>query len=76
MTMAIGPGKYDDLCTLVRERVGIGDDTGGGVFVIVVGGNRGDGFSCQCDLQTMTTLPDVLQHIVDQMRDDMRNVAG
>jgi len=44
--------------------------------LIVVGGNRGDGFSSQCDLQTMTILPDMLQHIVDQMRDDMRNVAG
>jgi hypothetical protein len=61
---------------MVRERVGIGDDRGGGVFVIVVGGKLGDGFSCQCDLQTMTRLPDMLQHIVDQMRDDMRNVAG
>jgi len=74
--MAIGPGKYDDICTMVRERVGIDDRQGGGVFVIVVGGNRGNGFSCQCDLQTMTTLPDMLQHIVDQMRGDMRNVAG
>jgi hypothetical protein len=61
---------------MVRERVGIDDRQGGGVFVIVVGGNRGNGFSCQCDLQTMTTLPDMLQHIVDQMRGDMRNVAG
>ena len=54
--MPIGPGKYDDLCTLLRERAGIGEQ-GGGVLVIVLGGNRGNGFSCQADLATTMALP-------------------
>lgn len=69
----LGPGKYDDLCTLVRERAG-GDGISG-VIVIVMGGNRGTGFSCQADLQTMSILPDILQNVVDQMRADMDNVG-
>jgi hypothetical protein len=65
--MAIGPGKYDDICTMVRERVGIGDE-GGGVIVIVFGGNRGNGFSCQADLLTTLALPDVLEETARQIR--------
>jgi hypothetical protein len=71
--MALGPGKYDDLCTLVRERAG--GDSIGGVMVIVVGGNRGTDFSCQADLPTLSILPDILQNVVDQMRADMDNVG-
>ena len=58
--MPIGPGKYDDLCTLLRERAGIGEQ-GGGVLVIVLGGNRGNGFSCQADLATTMALPELLE---------------
>jgi hypothetical protein len=68
--MTIGPGKYDDLCTLVRERVGIGDKTGGGVCVIVFGGNKGPGFSVQADRATTLMLPDMLEHVARQMRGD------
>jgi hypothetical protein len=65
----IGPGKYDDLCTLVRQRAGIGREDGGGVIVIVLGGKRGNGFSCQADLMTTLTLPDLLEDIARQMRE-------
>jgi len=67
--MALGPGKYDDLCTLVREQVGLGEDPGGGVIVIVVGGNKGSGFSCQADLRTTLGLPDLLEEIARQIRE-------
>ena len=63
----IGPGKYDDLCTYVREQVGIGEDRGGGVMVIVLGGNRGNGFSCQADLNTTVALPQLLRKIADEI---------
>jgi hypothetical protein len=43
--------------------------------LIVLGGKHGQGFSVQCDLPTMAMLPDILQHIVDQMRADMGNVG-
>lgn len=40
----------------MREQVGI-TDSGGGVMLIVLGGNRGNGFACQADIQTMLALP-------------------
>jgi hypothetical protein len=65
--MALGPGKYDDVCTMVTEQVGIGEK-GGGVIVIVLGGNKGSGFSCQADLRTTLLLPDMLEDIAKQIR--------
>lgn len=65
--MPIGPGKYDDLCTLVRERAGMAAK-GGGVIVIVMGGNRGSGFSCQADLATTLALPELLESVAAQIR--------
>jgi hypothetical protein len=68
--MPIGPGKYDDVCTLVRERVGIGGDVlSGGVIVIVFGGDKGNGFSCQADAITTLKLPDILENVARQMRE-------
>ena len=71
--MALGPGKYDDLCTLVREKVGLVGTDGeptreGGVVVIVFGGDKGNGFACQTDLQTTLRLPDVLENMAKQIR--------
>ena len=65
--MPLGPGKYDDLATIVRERAGIGDQ--GGVIVIVMGGNKGNGFACQTDLVTMLRMPDMLENIARQIRE-------
>jgi len=42
--MTIGKGKYDDLCTTVREQT-----QAGAAFVIVLNGNKGSGFSAQFD---------------------------
>jgi hypothetical protein len=64
-SMAFGPGKYDDLCTSVREQ------TGGGVLLIVMGGKHGNGFSCQADLETTMALPDLLEAVAAQIRADM-----
>lgn len=61
--MAIGPGKYDDLCTMVRDRA-----KADGAVVIVIGGERGTGFSCQLDLAMTLHLPDILESIAAQIR--------
>jgi hypothetical protein len=66
--MALGPGKYDDLCTYVREQVGITNETGGGVAVIVIGGNKGSGFSVQADFVTQLKMVDALESMIRQMR--------
>ena len=63
--MAIGPGKYDDLCTYVREKT-----QASGVLVVVINGNKGEGFSCQADLKTMLIVPDILETIAKQLRKD------
>jgi hypothetical protein len=66
--MSLGPGKYDDLCTYVREQ-----SEAGAAIVIVIGGNKGAGFSCQItDPVIMTTLPNLLEHMARQIRADQR----
>ena len=67
--MAIGPGKYDDICTRVRAEVGLTDTSGGGVLMIVIGGHKGGGFACQADLQTTLALPDILEGVAKQIRE-------
>lgn len=61
--MALGPGKYDDLCTYVREQT-----QAEGTIVIVLGGNKGSGFSCQADLPTTLRLPDMLERLAKDIR--------
>ncbi len=66
--MTWGPGKYDELCSLVREKAGINAGEGGGVVVIVLGGNKGNGFSCQADPLMTMMLPEILERVVMDMR--------
>src|SRR4029077_235721 len=50
--MTIGPGVYDEECTLVRRRT-----DAKGVVVIVVGGDRGAGFAVQATPEATLDLP-------------------
>lgn len=62
-----GPGKYDDLATIIREKAGA--ET---VMVIVINGNKGDGFSVQStDRRTLPLLPKVLRVTAEEMERDM-----
>jgi hypothetical protein len=63
--MVWGPGKYDDEATLVRERV-----KAQGVIVVIIGGDKGDGFACQTNLSTLAMLPELLENMAQQMRQD------
>lgn len=67
--MALGPGRYDDLCTYVREQA-----EAEGAIIIVIGGKDGAGFSCQADLSTMAVLPELLETIAKQIRADRARV--
>lgn len=61
--MAIGPGKYDDLCTIVREEA-----EASLALVIVVKGKKGSGFSVQGkDLSDLVWLPAVLRETANQI---------
>lgn len=61
--MNTGPGKYDDLCTLVRRR-----SNASAVVLIVLGGDKGSGFS----LQGLEESPGVLAALMPDM---MRGIA-
>lgn len=65
--MAEGPGKYDDLCTLVRE--GAQAEV---AIVIVINGVHGSGFSVQgvTDQEALTRvhLPALLEDLARRIR--------
>lgn len=63
--MPTGPGKYDDLCTLVRDQA-----EARAAIVIVIEGNRGTGFSLQTtDPNVIRALPELLQLVAHQIRE-------
>ena len=65
--MPIGAGRYDTLCTLVRDRA-----KARGAAVIVFGGEHGDGFSLQAPLDVTLTIADVLEDMARQIRDSFQ----
>lgn len=64
------PGKYNDLCTHVRETT-----LAAGAIVLVVGGNKGTGFSVQGDLYFLLTIPDILRKVADDIEADARKLV-
>lgn len=64
--MAVGPGKYDDACTLVRESL-----EARAVVLMVVDGRLGSGFSCQMHSPNDSAmLVKVLRDVADQIEKD------
>lgn len=64
--MPVGPGKYDDLCTYVREEA-----EAEGVLLIVINGNKGHGFSCQALEYMAGAIPDFLETVAKELRGDL-----
>lgn len=62
--MALGPGRYDDLCTLVRERA-----EAEGALLVILDGQRGHGFSCQASWEATLALPDILEDVIAKLRE-------
>jgi hypothetical protein len=60
--MPFGPGKYDDLCTYVREKA-----EAGGACVMIYEGKEGWGFSMQAPLELLHELPGLLRYIASQI---------
>jgi hypothetical protein len=60
--MPLGPGKYDDLATYVREHT-----QAEGVVVVVFGGTKGGGFSVQAPLPLQVVLPALLRMLADDI---------
>jgi hypothetical protein len=63
--MAFGPGKYDDLCTKVRD-----ETHAQGVILIVIQGDKGTGFSCQLPLDVAMRVPEILRDVAGQIEGD------
>jgi hypothetical protein len=64
--MSVGPGKYDDLATIVREQA-----NARAVVLIVIDGDKGEGFAVQADLFVTLRLPAMLRNMADQIEQDM-----
>jgi hypothetical protein len=62
----LGPGKYDELCTIARETTDAVC-----AIVVVIGGSKGSGFSVQTrhpiDASTLAT---ILETVARQLRKD------
>jgi len=67
--MTMGPGKHDDLCTYVREQLGLGD-LGGVMLLVFDPKQEHSGFSCQADYITTIALPEILESVAQQIRED------
>lgn len=65
--MAAGKGKYDDLCSEVRQKSG-----GSGAIVIIFEGTRGFGFSVQAAPEVIINIPNILDIVSSQIREDMK----
>ena len=64
--MPEGAGKYDEECTIVRNRT-----EGSVVLVAVIDGNKGSGFSVQClEDTTLLVLADILESMAKSIRTD------
>lgn len=60
----IGPGKYDDACTIVREMTGAAC-----AMVVIIHGNKGSGFSVQTSGPIHpNALADLLEDVARQLR--------
>jgi hypothetical protein len=60
--MAIGPGKYDDVCTVARETA-----NAEGCILVILDGSQGSGFSCQATIEITVKLPALLRKVADEI---------
>jgi len=68
----IGPGNYDAECTELRERL-----NADGAILVIVQGERGNGFSCQIPGYLISEMPTILRNVADAMEAEcMRISAG
>lgn len=66
--MAAGGGKYEKEITELREQL-----KADGLIMIVIGGERGEGFGIQGTAGVILALPKMLRTIADQVEADIRH---
>lgn len=60
--MPLGPGKYDLQCSEVRIAT-----EAAGVILLIIGGNKGTGFSVQANLEVTLKLPEILRIMANEI---------
>lgn len=65
--MSEAPGKYDALCTYVREQ-----SEAVGAIVLVFGGKQGSGFSVQAPPELSLDLPRILEDLAESVRAEIK----
>ena len=69
--MAKGPGVYDNLCTYAREQ-----SHAVGAMVVIIQGDRGNGFSIQVPPEAAPMLPTLLRQVADRLEADVNEALG
>lgn len=67
----IGEGKYDAECTSAREAT-----NAEGLLLVVIDGERGSGFSCQCSAEILVRLPAALRHMAASIEGDVSQIGA
>jgi len=62
------PGKYDDICTMARNCA-----KAQGAVLIIIGGDKGTGFSVQLPLSHLLSLPAMLETMAKEIRLDLQS---
>lgn len=63
--MAVGPGKYDELCTEARTKA-----KAAGAILLIFEGDKGFGFSVQLPVDKLTSVAKVLRTVADTIERD------
>lgn len=71
MNMGNGPGKYADLTTYVREKA-----QAGVAMVIIIGGNKGQGFDIQCDMRRVPLTPLAVANILRDVAKEIEKIEN
>jgi hypothetical protein len=65
------PGAYDDLCTEARKQAGAKV-----CLLIIIGGNKGSGFSAQMPGFAAADVPDILRDVANQIEREKRGMSS
>ncbi len=66
--MPVGPGKFDLLCTYVREKA-----TAEAAAVVIISAKEGAGFSVQCPPELSPLLANTFRHVADEIERQFPN---
>lgn len=68
--MPIGSGRYDELCTVTREKA-----EAAGAILIILGGKLGSGFSVQIPDRDVHAVPKLLREMAGVIEADLSRDA-